>query len=101
MKITKDNVGKAIAALRQWAKENEGKATDTGAIRVSDLCNDVADYMERRSNIWREWNCPYGPAAHAKILLLDVTGEVTLCEGGLYNLMPGDKWAYVEDLLNV
>lgn len=46
MTITKDNLHKAIAALRQCAKENEGKATDTGAIRVSDLCNDVADYLE-------------------------------------------------------
>lgn len=46
MKITKDNLHKAIAALRQCAKENEGKITDTGSIRVSDLCSDVADYLE-------------------------------------------------------
>ena len=47
MKITKENMHQAIAALRQCAKENENKQTDTGAIRVSDLCNDVADYLER------------------------------------------------------
>ena len=46
MKISDNNLNQAIAALRQCAKENEGKATDTGAIRVSDLCSDVADYLE-------------------------------------------------------
>ena len=47
MEITKENLHKAIAALRQCAKENEGKHTDTGAIRVSDLCSDVAAYLEK------------------------------------------------------
>ena len=46
MEITKDNLHKAIAALRQCAKENKGKQTDTGSIIVSDLCTDVADYLE-------------------------------------------------------
>ena len=47
MKITKDNLHLAIAALRQCAKENENRQTDTGAVRVTDLCNDVADYLEK------------------------------------------------------
>jgi hypothetical protein len=46
MTITKGNLHQAIAALRQCAKENENGRTDTGAIRVSDLCSDVADYLE-------------------------------------------------------
>ena len=47
MTITKENLHQAIAALRQCAKENENRQTDTGAVRVTDLCNDVADYLER------------------------------------------------------
>lgn len=47
MKITKENLHQAIAALRQCAKENENRQTDTGAVRVTDLCSDVADYLER------------------------------------------------------
>ena len=47
MTITKDNMHQAIAALRQCAKENENKQTDTGAVRVTDLCNDVADFLEK------------------------------------------------------
>lgn len=50
MEITDNNLHQAIAALRQCAKENEGKITDTGSIRVSDLCNDVADYLEKFAN---------------------------------------------------
>jgi hypothetical protein len=47
MEITKNNLSQAIGALRQCAKENENKNTDTGCIRVSDLCNDVATYLEK------------------------------------------------------
>lgn len=47
MEITKDNLHQAIAALRQCAKENENRQTDTGAVCVTDLCSDVADYLER------------------------------------------------------
>jgi hypothetical protein len=50
MEITKDNLHQAIAALRQCAKENENSNTDTGAIRVSDLCNDVANYLESQKD---------------------------------------------------
>jgi len=46
MKITFENLHKAIAALRQCANENKGKPTDTGKVVVSDLCTDVADFLE-------------------------------------------------------
>lgn len=57
MEITFENLQQAIAALRQCAKENDGRQTDTGAIRVTGLCNDVADYLQRladykKHNIW-------------------------------------------------
>jgi len=48
MEITKETQHKAIAALRQCAKENENKPADTGAVRVSDLCRDVADIKAKR-----------------------------------------------------
>lgn len=45
MEITTNNLHQAIAALRQCAKENEKRKTDTGAVCVTNLCNDVADYL--------------------------------------------------------
>lgn len=47
MEITRNNLNQAIAALRQCAKENKDRITDTGNIRVSELCNDVATYLEK------------------------------------------------------
>ena len=47
MEITTNNLRQAIAALRQCAKENKKRQTDTGAVCVTNLCNDVADYLER------------------------------------------------------
>lgn len=47
MEITNENIGTAIVALERCAKENEGKHTDTCAIRVSDLCSDVAAYLKK------------------------------------------------------
>ena len=47
MEITINNLNQAIAALRQCAKENKDRITDTGNIRVSELCNDVAAYLEK------------------------------------------------------
>ena len=47
MEITKNNLKQTIVALRQCAKENENRNTDTGHIRISDLCNDVATYLEK------------------------------------------------------
>lgn len=46
MKITQKNLNKAIKALRQCSKENKNNFTDTGKIRISDLCDDVADFLE-------------------------------------------------------
>ena len=46
MEINFDNLNQAIAALEQCASENKGKQTDTGAIRVSDLCSDVATFLK-------------------------------------------------------
>ncbi len=55
MEITKNNLHQAIAALRQCAKENKGKQTDTGCIVVSDLCLDVADYLEKTApSVWHD-----------------------------------------------
>lgn len=45
-KITLDNLHVAIAALRKCAKENENRIYFTGDERVSDLCKDVADFLE-------------------------------------------------------
>lgn len=50
MKITKSNLHTAIAALRQCAKENKNKNYSTGSIRISDLCDDVADFLEKVKN---------------------------------------------------
>ena len=47
MEITKQNLNQAIAALRRCADENRSRIISTGAIRVSDLCDDVADYLEK------------------------------------------------------
>ena len=47
MEITKKNLHRAIAALRQCAKENKGKQTDTGSVVISDICTDVANYLEK------------------------------------------------------
>lgn len=51
MEITKSNLHTAIAALRQCAKENKNKNYSTGSIRVSDLCDDVADFLEKIKNV--------------------------------------------------
>lgn len=45
MKINYENLPSAIAALYKCARENENKQTGTGAIRVSDLCCDVAAFL--------------------------------------------------------
>jgi hypothetical protein len=53
MKITRNNVNQAIAALRQCAKENRNKNIDTGGIRISDLCDDVADFLKEELEAWK------------------------------------------------
>lgn len=55
MKITEQNLNQVIKALRQCAMENEHRQTDTGAVRVTDICNDVADYFEaKKLKTWKE-----------------------------------------------
>ena len=51
MEITFENLHRAIAALRQCAKENAGKPTDTGNVVVAGLCTDVADFLEKQFDI--------------------------------------------------
>lgn len=46
MKITKENIGQAIYALRQCAKEHEKETVSTFGIVTFSICNDVADYLE-------------------------------------------------------
>jgi DNA-binding SARP family transcriptional activator len=49
MEITKQNLRQAIAALRKCADENRNRIVSTGAIKISDLCDDVANYLEKDS----------------------------------------------------
>ena len=49
MKIEKDNLHQAIAALRKCANENRNRPTSTGYVNVSALCDDVADYLENQT----------------------------------------------------
>ena len=46
MKITHDNLQQVILALRQCAKEHGTERVSTFAIRTTDLCIDVADFLE-------------------------------------------------------
>lgn len=49
MDIQIDNLHQAIYALRKCADENKDKVTDTFKVRTSDLCTDVANYLEKKS----------------------------------------------------
>lgn len=55
MNINYDNIHQAIAALNQCAKENENRQTDTGAVRVSDLCTDVAYFLCKVRQDHKQW----------------------------------------------
>lgn len=44
--MTDSKKAQAVGALRKCAKEHEKDFTPTFNIRVSDLCSDVADYLE-------------------------------------------------------
>ncbi|MGP1458958.1 MAG: hypothetical protein ACTTKL_06585 [Treponema sp.] len=48
MEITKDNIKETIYALRKCAKEHENERVSTGAVVTTDLCRDVADYLEKQ-----------------------------------------------------
>ena len=55
MTIDYENIHQAIAALNQCVKENENKQTDTGAIRVSDLCADVSYFLCKVRQDYKQW----------------------------------------------
>lgn len=55
MTINYENIHQAIAALNQCVKENENKQTDTGAIRVSDLCADVSYFLCKVRQDYKYW----------------------------------------------
>lgn len=50
MEITLHNYQKAINALRRCAEENKHRNTDTGNIVISDLCDDVANFLQNLNN---------------------------------------------------
>lgn len=100
MEITKENLPKAIAALRRCAKENKGKQTDTGCIVVSDLCLDVADYLEKPVvSVWHDANTlPSDP----KVVIVEHNEYSTsICRAEQMSRVKGAKWAYIEDLLKL
>lgn len=49
MDINNNNLHQAIYALRKCSDENKDKVTDTFKVRTSDLCTDVANYLEKKS----------------------------------------------------
>lgn len=75
-----------------------GAADVTASPVVYTMLQVLMSKIEAMPKVWHDIKDP-APARHAQILLKDITGEVTLCHGGTYNLMPGDVWAYVEDLV--
>ena len=108
MEITNSNLHQAIAALRQCAKENKGKQTDTGCIVVSDLCLDVADFLEKSTtSVWHDasekpkegsWICVSFASRDLSTFLYE--------DGKIHNNyvdieMIGCKWAYPVDLLKL
>jgi hypothetical protein len=47
MEITRDNIGKAIQALRKCAAEHKAEVVPTFGIVTYAICEDVADYLEK------------------------------------------------------
>ena len=76
---------------------SNGEADETASPVVYTMLQVLMSKIEAMPKVWHDYKDP-APARHAQILLKDITGEVTLCHGGTYDLMPGDVWAYVEDL---
>lgn len=77
---------------------SNGEADETASPVVYTMLQVLMSKIEAMPKVWHDYKDP-APARHAQILLKDITGEVTLCHGGTYALMPGDVWAYVEDLV--
>ena len=112
MKITKENLHMAIAALRQCAKENKATLTDTGKIVVADLCLDVADFLDAD-----EFRLPWHtmasemPAWHTCLLvheksycivrrhddgrMFEITQGIEVKEGDPFHLI---KWVDLEEV---
>ena len=72
MEITKENLHTAIAALKQCAKENRNVRTDTGCIVVSNLCDDVARFLE---SLMKENNSQVPTSIKELAELLDTHSE--------------------------
>ncbi len=82
MKINYENLPKAITALEQCASENENKQTDTGNVRVSDLCRDVAiflAYVKEEHDI---------PKTHIKLQKLETAHRFSKDN---FQVLPADK----------
>lgn len=111
MEITKENLHKAIAALRQCAKENKANITDTGKVVVSDLCLDVADYLEGHAGLpWHTMDEEM-PAWHTCLLvhetsycivrrhddgrMFEITNKIEIKEGDPFHLI---KWIDLGDI---
>ena len=83
MEISKQNLNQAIAALRQCSDENKNRITNTGHIRVSDLCNDVADYLEHPKPLWKDAQGDDLPPIDKEVIVLcdDNFGGYKVCFG--------------------
>ena len=76
MTINYDNIHQAIAALNQCAKENKNKPTDTGAIRVSDLCIDVSYFLCKVRQDQKKWEEKPKGKMHVYIFHDDEDGDI-------------------------
>lgn len=76
MTINYDNIHQAIAALNQCAKENENRQTDTGAVRVSDLCTDVAYFLSKVRQDHKQWQETKDGKMHVYLFHDDDDGEL-------------------------
>ena len=76
MTINYDNIHQAIAALNQCAKENENRQTGTGAVRVSDLCTDVAYFLCKVRQDHKQWQETKDGKMHVYVFHDDDDGEM-------------------------
>ncbi len=99
-----DKIKEMIREMMNQEMENykeavsNGEADETASPVVYTMLQVLMAKIEAMPKVWHDYKDP-APARHEQILLWDIAGEVTLCEGGTYGLMPGDTWAYVKDLL--
>ena len=76
MAINYENIHQAIAALNQCVKENENKQTDTGAIRVSDLCADVSYFLCKVRQDYKQWQETKDGKMHVYVFHDDEDGDI-------------------------